>query len=331
MNASVHNNETFFINRSILGWHLVPADADHHPLLLKLLGGDAELVGKALEWDSLEDGLVLVRSEAAYYGLVATICGNRKVRPVVKLRLATPKPSQPTPIKVFSGLHGSDAAKWGVTDFYEDYEQALKAAIATGLPFDTGWYSVKKEIQSGRISRAKTNGPITVEGSVSMDDGSDLLDTAFWKAAGGNQFCDSGWDALTKIGMSEQQIYDWLDDLTHHFGIGDTSRADFNKLHWRTGYAGICRALDALVSELEDSLEREFDSIVASCREMFLHKKEEHGASCTNCKHFSPGIHEGRNHPADPADCTHPKLGSLLSVNKHFPFQNGCKHWIVKS
>ena len=46
-----------------------------------------------------------------------------------------------------------DGAKWGVSDFYEEAQESLLQALRSGEDFDTGWYGVKKEIQSGRVFR----------------------------------------------------------------------------------------------------------------------------------------------------------------------------------
>jgi len=48
---------------------------------------------------------------------------------------------------------GWDGAKWGTSDFYEDFEIALQKSIDSGEDFDTGWWGVKKEIQTFRIAR----------------------------------------------------------------------------------------------------------------------------------------------------------------------------------
>jgi hypothetical protein len=45
-----------------------------------------------------------------------------------------------------------DMTKWGASDFYEDKAEEIKKAIASGLPFDTGWGGCKKEILSSRVS-----------------------------------------------------------------------------------------------------------------------------------------------------------------------------------
>lgn len=60
-----------------------------------------------------------------------------------------------------------DGAHCGLTDWYQEKEAALKAALESGLPFDTGWYASKKEIASARISSDGKR--IKVEVSVSDD------------------------------------------------------------------------------------------------------------------------------------------------------------------
>lgn len=44
-----------------------------------------------------------------------------------------------------------DGSHWGLSDWYPENEVALAAVLAEGVPFDTGWYSSKKEIASARI------------------------------------------------------------------------------------------------------------------------------------------------------------------------------------
>jgi len=73
---------------------------------------------------------------------------------------------------IFEPLHGCDGAKWGVSDFYEQNEAALLTALRSGEAFDTGWYGVKKEIESGRVYRpfaAPEGMTIYVEASCSDD------------------------------------------------------------------------------------------------------------------------------------------------------------------
>lgn len=73
---------------------------------------------------------------------------------------------------IFANIRGCDGAGWGVTDFYAENEAALLAAIQSGEAFDTGWYSGKKETESGRVYRdvaAPDGMTIYVEASCSDD------------------------------------------------------------------------------------------------------------------------------------------------------------------
>lgn len=66
-----------------------------------------------------------------------------------------------------SVFEDGDGAHCGLSDWYPDKEEALKRALESGQPFDTGWYGSKKEIASARISSdGKT---VWVEVSVSDD------------------------------------------------------------------------------------------------------------------------------------------------------------------
>jgi len=68
---------------------------------------------------------------------------------------------------IFEGIGGRDGSHWGLTDWYDEQEAALVAALKGRKDFDTGWYSSKKEIASARITRRK--GKVVVEASVSDD------------------------------------------------------------------------------------------------------------------------------------------------------------------
>lgn len=62
----------------------------------------------------------------------------------------------------------NDWGSWGVGDFYEDPLKILRGAVASGKPFDSGWHSWKKELQSMRIVRDDVS--TTIEVSEYMDD-----------------------------------------------------------------------------------------------------------------------------------------------------------------
>ena len=71
-------------------------------------------------------------------------------------------------MKKLEAFTRGDGAHWGLTDWYPENEAALAAALADGAPFDTGWYSSKKEIASARIYSFEGK-VIRVEASVSDD------------------------------------------------------------------------------------------------------------------------------------------------------------------
>ena len=68
-------------------------------------------------------------------------------------------------LEAFSQGYG---AHWGLSDWYERGEAELVAALAAHEPFDTGWYSSKKEIAAARIWSVDGQ-VICVEASVSDD------------------------------------------------------------------------------------------------------------------------------------------------------------------
>lgn len=77
---------------------------------------------------------------------------------------------------------GEYASKWGISDFYEEAEQSLRDALASGEDFDTGWFGCKKEINYGQIVRE--DGKITVSVCCHMDDlweSEDLIYDALWE------------------------------------------------------------------------------------------------------------------------------------------------------
>ena len=85
----------------------------------------------------------------------------------------------------FENLHMDYASNWGITDFYDQYEAALREAIDSDEDFDTGWFGCKKEIRSARYVRE--NGKFKIEVSGSMDDlweADDLIYDALWESCG---------------------------------------------------------------------------------------------------------------------------------------------------
>ena len=54
-------------------------------------------------------------------------------------------------MKQLNAFQNGDGAHCGLTDWYPDGHAELEQALKEKIPFDTGWYSSKKEIASARI------------------------------------------------------------------------------------------------------------------------------------------------------------------------------------
>ena len=71
-------------------------------------------------------------------------------------------------MKKLKSFQQGNGAHCGLSDWYDDNEAELRAALDAGQPFDTGWYSSKKEIASARI-RSEDGVTIKIDVSVSDD------------------------------------------------------------------------------------------------------------------------------------------------------------------
>lgn len=136
--------------------------------------------------------------------------------------------------------YGMYASKWGLTDFYEESEQKLKDALASGEEFDTGWFGCKKEIRYARIMRDDED--ITVEVSCHMDDlyeSDDLIYDALWE------------ECHTEEELPDD-IIDSIRDAACDSNLNDESCVE-ETLPQDASYEDICECL----SRLEDEAERE--------------------------------------------------------------------------
>jgi hypothetical protein len=85
-------------------------------------------------------------------------------------------------MKKLKSFQQGNGAHCGLSDWYDDNEAELRAALDAGQPFDTGWYSSKKEIASARI-RSEDGVTIDVEVFVSDDfdtEGRGCVSTQAW-------------------------------------------------------------------------------------------------------------------------------------------------------
>ncbi len=99
-------------------------------------------------------------------------------------------------MKTLEAFQRGDGAHCGLTDWYPENEAALKAALDTHQPFDTGWYSSKKEIASARIW-SDDGDSINIEVSVFDDfdtDGTGYRSTTEWTLDAVSAAVDAAWD-----------------------------------------------------------------------------------------------------------------------------------------
>ena len=144
--------------------------------------------------------------------------------------------------------YGEYASKWGLTDFYEDSEQKLREALASGEDFDTGWFGCKKEIRYARICRE--NGAVTVEVSCHMDDlyeSDDLICDALWSAYKiEKELPEEILDSIRDAAVDEQ-----MDDYSEE---SDTLPAD-------ASFEQICESIAVMVESAEKKNEEVFNEL----------------------------------------------------------------------
>ena len=54
-------------------------------------------------------------------------------------------------MRTLKAFERGDGAKWGASDFYDETREALESALKEHKPFSTGWYGVKKQIETGLV------------------------------------------------------------------------------------------------------------------------------------------------------------------------------------
>jgi hypothetical protein len=173
---------------------------------------------------------------------------------------------EPPRLEAFAGTSFDEAAKWGVADLYPELEEELRRALDGGRPFTTGWYSARKEPQSGRVTREATWGPVNVEAGVCMDDGKDLIDAIVWEAAGKNEFAGSGREALMKLGVPEAQVvlqmHSLLDELADVISSGENCEERQETLPPDASFQDVAGALDALATEADQTQTAAYEEAV---------------------------------------------------------------------
>lgn len=180
-----------------------------------------------------------------------------------EIQLAVPGVRYP-----FAELSGRYAAHWGLTDFYPEHAQALRAALASGEALDTGRFGAKKEIQFARIRREVVGGELQIVVWVEADDGLAQADTAVWKAYGGNDAASCGREALAKLGLSRREAVTELEALAAQAGMGEVvEHRQQTTLPPAATFEQVTACLEQLVDTGEAELEAQTERLTALARE----------------------------------------------------------------
>lgn len=152
-----------------------------------------------------------------------------------------------------------DGCKWGVADWYQDFEEEMSKAVESGEPFDTGWISSRKEPESFRIIRFAT-GALQVNVAESIDELEELV-----------------YDALWDVFKSEQEITaDDMNTICDALWIGgvETEEAEaFCHLYFESGASteDKIQKLKDTLGELIEITHEEVDWNYRTCKEMVEH------------------------------------------------------------
>lgn len=145
-------------------------------------------------------------------------------------------------MKQLTAFQEGDGAHWGLSDWYERGEAQLKEALADHEPFDTGWYSSKKEIASARIS-SQDGIKIKVEAGVSDDfdtEGLGYASTTDWTVEAVTGCIEKAWAAAEQERNAHQEYEGfrvgragrWEETYLVNIGWGENLYPPGDNYHW---------------------------------------------------------------------------------------------------
>lgn len=149
-------------------------------------------------------------------------------------------------MKKLEAFQHGDGAHCGLSDWYKRGETELAAAVAARIPFDTGWYSSKKEIASARIW-SEDGIKIKVEVSVSDDfdtEGLGYASTTDWTLDAIASAISTAWgkaeqdrnEAQEYEGFSVLQYREdgaaWVETYLVNIGWGESVFPPGDNYHW---------------------------------------------------------------------------------------------------
>jgi hypothetical protein len=161
---------------------------------------------------------------------------------------------------------GMDGCKWGVSDWYENFEDEMVRAIESNEPFDTGWVGCKKEIESFRVTRNE-DGDAYVEVWEGMDEGQDLVYDAIWSVFGSEYDSDVSEEDMDEI---LEMLWSECDFCTEReFGC----ELDFNESSsTEEKIQRLKKALDEQISLTDKDLEWSYSICKETVKEFFTEK-----------------------------------------------------------
>lgn len=136
------------------------------------------------------------------------------------------------------------AAKWGVSDFYEDSEELLRDALASGEDFTTNW-GCKKECRYATLT--KEGGKITIQVSCLMDDLYESDDLIY----------DALWSQLRVEERLPDELVESIREVAADACMGDYAEAEA-ELPASATFEEICAKLDELTDEAEKENDKTF-------------------------------------------------------------------------
>jgi hypothetical protein len=149
-------------------------------------------------------------------------------------------------MKKLEAFQHGDGAHCGLSDWYKDGEAELTAVIAERVPFDTGWYSSKKEIASARIW-SEDGVKIKVEASVSDDfdtEGLGYASTEEWTVDAVQGCVSKAWDKAEQARDEAQEFEGftvlqhrpdgaaWVETYLVNIGWGENLGPPGDNYHW---------------------------------------------------------------------------------------------------
>lgn len=145
-------------------------------------------------------------------------------------------------MKQLEAFQHGDGAHWGLSDWYSDGRAELEQALKNRVPFDTGWYSSKKEIASARIF-SQDGVKIKVEASVSDDfdtEGNGYVSIDEWTLDAIEQAVGKAWMKAEEA-RNDNQEYEgfrvgragrWEETFLINIGWGENLSPSGDNYHW---------------------------------------------------------------------------------------------------